>query len=101
MSLTQLLAASQTNIPELKAWWQQRPLESHYPLVWLDPIHYKVKDNGRYVSKAVYTILGFNIEGQKELPSQLSPNMSESEGANYWLSVFVNAIPNPQLFAAD
>lgn len=73
-------------IPELKA-WQQRPLESHYPFVWLDAIHYKVKDNGRYVSKAVYTILGLNIEGKKEL---LGLYLSESEGANYWLSVLTD-----------
>jgi len=44
-------------IPLLKE-WQQRPLESIYPFVWLDAIHYKIKDNGRYISKAVYTILG-------------------------------------------
>jgi len=35
--------------------WQQRPLESIYPFIWLDAIHYKIKDNGRYISKAVYT----------------------------------------------
>lgn len=73
-------------IPELKE-WQQRPLDSHYPFVWLDAIHYKVRDNGRYVSKAVYTILGLNIEGKKEL---LGLYLSESEGANYWLSVLTD-----------
>ena len=39
-------------IPQLKA-WQSRPLDSIYPFVWLDAIHYKVKDEGRYVNKAV------------------------------------------------
>ena len=73
-------------IPELKA-WQQRPLESHYPFVWLDAIHYKVKCDGRYVSKAVYSILGLNIDGKKEL---LGLYLSESEGANYWLSVLTD-----------
>ena len=38
--------------------WQSRPLESIYPFIWLDAIHYKIKDGGKYVSKAVYTILG-------------------------------------------
>jgi len=47
--------------------WRQRSLESHYPIVWLDAIHYKVKDNGRYVSKAVYTLLGLNLQGKKEI----------------------------------
>ena len=70
-------------IPEMKE-WQQRPLDEVYSFVWLDAIHYKVKDNGRYVSKAVYSILGLNIEGKKEL---LGLYISESEGANYWLSI--------------
>lgn len=73
-------------IPELKE-WQQRPLDTLYPFVWLDAIHYKVKDDGRYVSKAIYTILGLNIEGKKEL---LGLYLSESEGANYWLSVLTD-----------
>lgn len=73
-------------IPELKS-WQQRPLEAIYPIVWLDAIHYKVREDGRYVSKAVYTLLGLNIEGRKEL---LGLYLSESEGANYWLSVLTD-----------
>jgi len=70
-------------IPELKA-WQARPLNSHYPFVWLDAIHYKVKEDGRYGSKAVYTVLGLTLEGKKEI---LGLYLSESEGANFWLSV--------------
>jgi|TARA_B100000315_G_scaffold226850_1_gene234126 transposase-like protein len=70
-------------IPELKT-WQQRPLDSHYPIVWLDAIHYKVKENGRYISKAVYTLLALNMQGKKEI---LGLHLSENEGANYWLSV--------------
>ena len=73
-------------IPELKA-WQQRPLDSHYPIVWLDAIHYKVKEDGRYISKAVYTLLGLNIQGKKEV---LGLHLSENEGANYWLSVLTD-----------
>ena len=67
--------------------WQQRPLESHYPFVWMDAIHYKIRENGRYVSKAVYTILGLNMEGKKEV---LGLYLSESEGANFWLSVLTD-----------
>jgi len=73
-------------IPELKE-WQSRSLDAVYPFIWLDAIHYKIKDNGRYVSKAVYTILGLNVEGKKEL---LGLYLSESEGANYWLSVLTD-----------
>ena len=70
-------------IPELKA-WQQRPLESHYPFVWLDAIHYKVKADGRYGTRAVYRVLGLNMAGKKEI---LGIYLSESEGANFWQSV--------------
>ena len=73
-------------IPALKA-WQQRPLEAVYPFVWLDAIHYKIKEEGRYVQKAVYTILGLNGDGHKEL---LGLYCSESEGANYWLGVLTD-----------
>lgn len=53
-------------IPELRA-WQERDLESVYPIVWLDAIYYKIKENGRFTSKAVYIILRLNIDGKKEL----------------------------------
>ncbi len=52
-------------LPELQA-WQQRPLDLIYPFVWLDAIHYKIKHDGHYINKAVYTILGLNTDGHKE-----------------------------------
>src|SRR5574344_400943 len=67
--------------------WQARPLDTIYPFVWLDAIHYKIKDGGKYVSKAVYTVLGVNMEGRKEI---LGLYLSESEGANFWLSVLTD-----------
>ena len=67
--------------------WQSRPLEPIYPFVWLDAIHYKIKDGGKYVSKAVYTILGVRIDGKKEV---LGLYLSENEGANFWLSVLTD-----------
>ena len=67
--------------------WQQRPLEKIYPIVWLDAIHYKVRENGRYESKAVYTILAVNLDGRKEI---LGLYLSETEGANFWLSVLTD-----------
>jgi len=73
-------------IPELKE-WQKRPLDQLYPFVWLDAIHYKVKQEGRYEPKAVYTVLGLNIEGKKEI---LGLYLSETEGANFWLSVLTD-----------
>ncbi len=67
--------------------WQARPLENVYPIVWLDAIHYKIKENGKVCSKAVYTILGVNIEGRKEV---LGLYISENEGANFWLQVLTD-----------
>lgn len=73
-------------IDEVKV-WQARPLDSVYPFVWLDAIHYKIRDKGRYQSKAVYTVLAVNMDGKKEV---LGLYISESEGANFWLSVLTD-----------
>ncbi len=67
--------------------WQARPLESIYPIVWLDAIHYKIRENGKVTNKAVYTILGVNLEGRKEV---LGLYISENEGANFWLQVLTD-----------
>lgn len=75
-------------LPELQE-WQQRPLDTVYPFVWLDAVHYKIKEDGRYVNKAVYTVLGLNVEGHKEL---LGLYLSESEGARYWLEVLTDLV---------
>ena len=73
-------------LPELAA-WRERDLETVYPIVWLDAIHYKIKEHGRYVSKAIYTLLGLNINGKKEL---LGLYLSDQEGAHHWLSVLTD-----------
>jgi len=73
-------------IPMLRE-WQARPLEVVYPILWLDAIHFKVKDNGKAESKAVYIVLGINEAGLKEV---LGIYLSESEGANFWLSVLTD-----------
>lgn len=67
--------------------WQARPLATMYPIVWLDAIHYKIRENGKVVGKAVYTILGVNLEGRKEV---LGLYLSEHEGANFWLQVLTD-----------
>lgn len=81
-----LNAVTDKLLPELAA-WRERDLEAIYPIVWLDAIHYKIKENGRYVSKAIYTILGLNIDGKKEL---LGLYLSDTEGAHHWLSVLTD-----------
>ena len=64
--------------------WQNRPLESLYPIVYLDCIHIKTRDNHMICSKAVYIALAVNMEGQKEV---LGLWISKNEGAKFWLQV--------------
>ena len=67
--------------------WQERPLDDVYTFVWMDAIHYKVRTDGHYESRAVYTVLALNMEGKKEV---LGLYLSETEGANFWLSVLTD-----------
>ena len=64
--------------------WQNRPLDNIYPIVYLDCIVVKVRQDKRVINKSVYLALGINMEGKKELPGLW---MSENEGAKFWLSV--------------
>lgn len=57
------LSAVTDNILPVVKEWQARPLEEVYPFVWMDAIHYKVRDDGKIVSRAVYTILGLTVRG--------------------------------------
>lgn len=70
-------------IPEIEQ-WQSRPLESMYPIVWLDAIHYKVRENNAIKSKAVYCLIGLNREGIKDL---LGMYIGQAESASFWLKV--------------
>lgn len=67
--------------------WQSRPLSTVYPIVWLDAIHYKVREDGRVITKAVYSIIGANNEGYKEV---LGLYLGENEGARFWLRVLTD-----------
>ncbi|MBR0573853.1 MULTISPECIES: IS256 family transposase [Pasteurellaceae] len=64
--------------------WQSRPLDDVYPIVYLDCIVVKVRQDKRVINKAIYLALGINMQGQKEL---LGLWMSENEGAKFWLGV--------------
>ena len=86
VSKAAISAVTDKIIESVKA-WQQRPLDAHYPFVWLDAIHYKVRADGHYQNRAVYTVLGLNLEGRKEV---LGLYLSQSEGANFWLSVLTD-----------
>jgi len=64
--------------------WQSRPLDAVYPIVYLDCIVVKVRQDRKVINKAIYLALGVNVEGQKEL---LGMWLSENEGAKFWLGV--------------
>lgn len=67
--------------------WKVRPLEEIYPFLFLDAIHYKVREDGQYISKAFYTVLGVRVDGKKEI---LGLYLGESEGAKFWLQVLTD-----------
>jgi putative transposase len=64
--------------------WQARPLSSYYPVVYLDGLHFKVREAGKIVSKTAYIALGINQYGLKEV---LGIWISEGEGAKFWMGV--------------
>lgn len=64
--------------------WQNRPLDNIYPIVYLDCIVVKVRQDNSVINKAVFLALGINLEGHKEL---LGMWIAENEGAKFWLSV--------------
>lgn len=86
ISAATLSAITDKVIPLVKQ-WQARPLEAVYCIAWLDGLHYKVKSEGRVVTRCVYNVLALNKAGHKEI---LGVYVSESEGANFWLSVLTD-----------
>jgi transposase-like protein len=73
-------------IPEIKE-WQNRPLESVYPILWLDAMHYKVREDGQVKSKAVYSVLSVTMDGTKEV---LGIYFGSSESSSFWRQVLNN-----------
>ena len=64
--------------------WQSRPLEEVYPIVYLDALRVKIRDNGHIQNQAIYVVLGVDLEGQKEV---LGLWVAQQEGAKFWLQV--------------
>ena len=76
-------------IPEIEE-WQNRPLSTVYPIVFIDAVHFYVRDNHIIKKLAAYIILGINDEGKKEV---LSINIGENESSKYWLGI-LNELKN-------
>jgi putative transposase len=67
--------------------WQNRPLESHYPILYLDALRVKIRDNGRIENKAVFIVIGVDMEGRKDI---LGLWIAKSEGSKFWLSIMTD-----------
>ena len=76
-------------LPQIEE-WQNRPLDEVYPVLFIDAIHYFVRDNGIIRKLAAYVILGINSEGRKEV---LTIEVGDNDSAKYWLSV-MNGLKN-------
>lgn len=83
ISVGTLNAITDRILPEILE-WQARPLESLYPVVWLDAVHFKVREHGKVISKAVYSILGINRDGEKQV---LGIYFGDKESISYWRQV--------------
>jgi len=80
MLISKVTAAAMEKVVE----WQSRPLDTVYPIVYLDCIVIKVRQDRQVINKAVYLALGVNMKGHKELLGMWLP---ENEGAKFWLNV--------------
>ena len=83
VSPTLISAVTDGVMDEVKQ-WQSRPLDTVYPVIYLDCIHAKVRDAGSVRAKAIYLAIGINMEGHKEI---LGLWIAQNEGAKFWLSV--------------
>ena len=92
---------SEKIMPEVND-WQNRPLESVYPFVFMDAIHYKVKENHQYITKAAYVVLGITMEGSKDI---LGIWIGEHESSKFWLNVLTElksrGVRDVYLFCVD
>ena len=76
-------------LPQIEE-WQSRPLDDIYPVVYIDAIHYSVRENGIIKKLAAYVVLGINCDGRKDV---LTIEIGENESSKYWLSV-LNGLKN-------
>ena len=89
---------SEKIMPKVTA-WQNRPLEEVYPFVFMDAIHYKVKEDHRYITKAAYVVLGITMDGGKDI---LGVWIGEHESSKFWLNVLNDrGVMDVYLFCTD
>ncbi len=89
VSATMISKITDKILPEIKE-WQTRQLEEVYPIVFMDAIHYSVRQDGVVIKKAVYILIGINLKGEKEV---LGFWIGENESSKFWLNI-LNEIGN-------
>lgn len=70
-------------LPEVKE-WQSRPLNPIYPFIFMDAIHYKIREDGRIINRAAYVVLGVTLDGTKDI---LSITIGANESSKFWLGM--------------
>ena len=83
VSATMISKITDKILPEIKE-WQTRRLEEVYPIVFMDAIHYSVRQDGIVIKKAVYVLIGINLKGEKEV---LGFWIGENESSKFWLNI--------------
>ena len=73
-------------IPSIRE-WQARPLARLYCILWMDAMHFKVREDGKVITKAIYTVLGVNALGEKEV---LGLYLGDNESASFWMQVLTD-----------
>ena len=86
ISTGQLSAITDKILPVVEQ-WRSRPLEAVYSFVWLDAVHFKVRQDGKVISKAAYNVLAVDLQGRKDL---LGIYIGDAESARFWLSVLTD-----------
>ena len=89
VSATMISKITDKILPEIKE-WQTRQLEEVYPIVFMDAIHYSVRQDGVVIKKAVYILIGINLKGEKEV---LGFCIGENESSKFWLNI-LNEVGN-------
>lgn len=83
-SPSQISEITNTLMDDIRA-WQNRPLQDQYAVVWMDGIHYKIRHEGKVISKAAMIILGIDMRGFQDI---LSIDVVETESASAWMQIF-------------
>ncbi len=83
-SLSQVSVITNTLLEDIRK-WQERPLQDQYAVVWMDGIHYKIRQDGKVISKAAMIILGIDMAGKQDI---LSIEVVENESASAWMNMF-------------